>query len=178
MPDLERLTTEYIPLEDRIRLTGKISGERVVTLWMTKRMLSSLLPLLFKWLDKAAKKSPGASKVRDKPISNIVQTFAQEAAVSALLKQDQTPVKSQSKNADLLINSIVITSGDAGIRIGFKSESTHEDYRLLKLTLKHEPLRQWLHILYTQSRNGDWCLRCWPDWMTETEQPTPKGSAH
>lgn len=178
MPDLERLTTEYIPLEDRIRLTGQVSDERVVTLWVTQRMLSLLLPHLFDWLDTTAKKSAKATKARDKSINNIVQTFAQEAAVSALLKQDQTPVKSQNNQTELLINSIDITSGDIGIRIGFKSESAHEDYRLINLTMEHEPLRQWLHILYTQSRQGDWTLRCWPDWMTETEEQTSKVSAH
>ena len=178
MPDLERLTTEYIPLEDRIRLTGQISEERVVTLWVTQRMLSLLLPHLFEWLQKKTEKSAKAAKSRDKSISNIVQTFAQEAAIAALTNQDQTPVRPAGAHGELLIHSIDITSGDLGIRIGFKAESTHEDFRLINLTMEHEPLRQWLHILYTQSRQGDWTLRCWPDWMTETEEQTSKVSAH
>jgi len=66
MPDLERLTTEYIPLEDRIRLTGQISRERVVTLWLTHKMLSLLLPNLFNWLEKSAEKTTKVNKARDK----------------------------------------------------------------------------------------------------------------
>ena len=57
MTIMERLTTEYVPLEDRIKLTGQISSERIVVLWLTQRMLGMLLPHLFEWLQQKNSKS-------------------------------------------------------------------------------------------------------------------------
>ena len=107
-------------------------------------------------------------------MSDIVQSFAQEAAIANLTNQDQTPVSSGEAEGHLLVNSIDITAGDIGIKLGFKSDTPQNDLKHIELTMAHEPLRQWLHILYAQSREGGWDLRCWPDWMNETETGTQK----
>lgn len=174
MAELEKLTTQYIPLEDRIRLSGKISGDKIVTIWLTQRMLAQLLPHLFDWLNKKNSNDVKAEWSRDESISDIVQSFAQEAAVANLTQQDQTPVTPGETTDHLLVNSIDITSGDLAIKLGFKSDTPHDELKLIELSMAHEPLRQWLHILYAQSSEGGWDLRCWPEWMNESEIGTQK----
>lgn len=177
---LERLTTEYVPLEDRIRITGEISKNRTVFLWLTQRMLFLLLPNLFNWLEKQGV-TRRKSKNSDSPLlSYVEQTFAQEAAVAGLEVQDQTPVKGHNAEDNLLVHSIDITTGETAIQIGFKSNTIQEELRLINLTMECDPLRQWLHIVYTQSRDGGWPLHNWPEWMHENEdkQFRNKGAAH
>lgn len=169
MTELEKLTSEYIPLEDRIRLNGQISGDRIVTIWLTQRMLTLLIPHLIDWIDKKNKADGKIGRSRDETISDIVQSFAQETAIFNLTKQDQTPVRACGSNDHLLVNSIDITQGDQAIKVGFRSDAIHDELKLIDLTMAHEPLRQWLHILYAQSREGGWDLRCWPEWMNEAE---------
>ena len=180
MADLKRITTEYVPLEDRIRVSGQIPGERTVTMWITQRLLSLLLPHLFDWLNDRTKSLSKTNSQRDNSLNAIMQTFAQEAAITDLLGQNQAPVRSSNEDNNILIHTIDITAGDTAIRIGFKSESREEDFQLINLTLEQAPLRQWLHILYGQSQKGEWVLKLWPEWIREADEEklNPKILAH
>ena len=169
MTELKKLTAEYIPTEDRIRLSGQISGDRIVTIWLTQRMLALLLPHLFDWLNKNKNDDNKIERSRDDSIRDIAQSFAQEAAIINLAKQNQTPVRPGVANDHLLVNEIDITAGDVGIKIGFKSDTSHDELKLIELTMAHEPLRQWLHIMFAQVRVAGWDLRCWPEWMNNAE---------
>lgn len=174
MIHLERITTEYIPLEDRIRISGQIPKDRTVTIWLTQRMLSLLLPHLFGWLNKKFAKEQNSKSYNAGSISDIIQTFEQEAAIANLAQQDQTPVTTKNSNDHLLVHSIDITTGDLGIQIGFKSETMHQELQLINLTMEHEPLRQWLHILYALTLQAGWTVQGWPDWMNNAEHDAPK----
>ena len=50
--ELQRLTTEYVDAEDRMRLTGEIRPGETLVLWLSQRLLMRLLPHLFLWLEK------------------------------------------------------------------------------------------------------------------------------
>ena len=50
MNRLERITTEYIDKDDRIRLTGEPAQGDAVVLWFTQRLLNRLVPHLTAWL--------------------------------------------------------------------------------------------------------------------------------
>lgn len=173
MVHLERLTTEYIPFEDRLRISGQVSSTRTVKLWLTQRMLSLLLPHLFDWLQKKTNSFTNSSAYDTAGMRHIVQTFEQEVAIANLVQQDQTPVTSMNVNEDLLIHSIDITTGDLAIQIGFKSEAIDEELKLINITMEKEPLRQWLHIIYSQTRQGGWLAQKWPEWMNDISQDSP-----
>ena len=53
MTSLKRITTEFIPVEDRIRLSGERedNGSPLV-LWLTQRLIRRMLPVLLDWLQK------------------------------------------------------------------------------------------------------------------------------
>ena len=52
MATLQRITTEYIDQEDRIRLTGELAHGATVVLWITQRLLNRLIPHLTAWLSR------------------------------------------------------------------------------------------------------------------------------
>ena len=52
---LKRISTEYVDTEDRIRLTGEITGGEVLALWLTLHLLHRLIPICTAgWRDKPA----------------------------------------------------------------------------------------------------------------------------
>ena len=71
MPTFERITTQYIDFEDRIRLAGEVGNAAPVVIWLTRRLLQRLLPALLQWLERQ-----GADKQR----AEVLQSFAQQAA--------------------------------------------------------------------------------------------------
>ena len=42
MAELQRFTTEYVEIEDRIRLAGETAPGHTVVLWLTQRLLARL----------------------------------------------------------------------------------------------------------------------------------------
>lgn len=79
--NLQRVTTQYVDAEDRIRLSGEVLGGEVVVWWLTQRLLERLVPLLVQWLQG---RDGGA------PWAEVTQAFALQAAQAAL--EQQKPV--------------------------------------------------------------------------------------
>ncbi|MBC7859879.1 MAG: hypothetical protein H7Z39_14125, partial [Burkholderiaceae bacterium] len=80
MSALQRITTEYVGVEDRIRLSGRDDADdagdgRTVVIWITQRLLQRLLPVLVEWLER----QDGATLRAD-----IARSFAQQAARAEL----------------------------------------------------------------------------------------------
>ncbi len=46
MLTLQRITTEYVELEDRILLAGELGNREAVVVWLTQRLLQRLVPVL------------------------------------------------------------------------------------------------------------------------------------
>eukprot|EP01036_Dinobryon_divergens_P055429 gene55429-74016_t len=49
MTILQRITTEYIEAEDRVRLSGVSPSGEALSLWVTQRLLSRLLKVILNW---------------------------------------------------------------------------------------------------------------------------------
>ena len=79
-PTLKRLTTEYVDVEDRIRLTGELEDSETVVLWLTQRLLTKLLPHLLDLLQKQTAAAVGSTA--ESVQTEMVQTFSQQAARS------------------------------------------------------------------------------------------------
>lgn len=74
LDNLQRITTEFIASEDRIRLTGEVSEEKTrasVVLWLMQRLLNRLVPRLCAWL---------AGGDNDSLPAELEQEFAQQKA--------------------------------------------------------------------------------------------------
>lgn len=161
-PELQRVTTEYVVVEDRLRLSGATADDQTVVLWLTQRLVNLLAPQLTGWLERQ-----GAAEVMD---SELVQGFAQEAAEASLTAEPAVPAA--SPDGAWLVESVDIHIGTDGVILTFKSE----DGPVANLTLLTQALRQWLGILRGQYGVGGWPRDVWPNWMGETHALTSKPS--
>ena len=151
-PVLQKVTTEFVAAEDRIRIAGLTEEGREVVLWLTRRMLSMLLPVLLKQLDaQFALQSP---EHRD-----ALQEFAQQAARDALGKAE--PVAAGEQAHAMLVTSVDVAQMENGTLLTFRD--AEEAFRL---PLGGDALRQWMHILYQADRKGGWQLPHWPSWLS------------
>ncbi|HJV43436.1 hypothetical protein [Caulobacter sp.] len=153
-PELQRVTTQYVAAEDRMRLSGETADGATVVLWLTQRLLNLLAPQLTRWLERQ-----GVADVMD---SELAQGFAQEAAEASLTAEPA--VQAVSPAGAWLVESVDIHIGTDGVILTFKAE----DGAVANLTLMTQALRQWLGIVRGQYGVGGWPRDVWPTWMGET----------
>lgn len=154
---LQRITTEYIDLEDRIKLSGELDNAEPVVIWLTQRLLQRLLLPLLRWLGRQ-----GA----DTPSAEALQSFAQQAARAELATQ--VPVRAGEGSAIWLALSVDIAQSEQSVSLTFRGV----DGQGATLTLGSKPLRQWLSILHETCIKAEWELDVWPEWLRESVKET------
>lgn len=152
MPTFERITTEYIDLEDRIRLAGEVGSAAPVVIWLTQRLLQRLLPALLQWLERQGD---------DMPRAEVLHSFAQQAARAELTPQ--APVRAVAGCAAWLALAVDITRSEQVISLTFRGADGHD----ATLILAAKPLRQWLSIVHDAYLKAAWPLNVWPSWVAE-----------
>lgn len=162
-PDLQRVTTEYVMAEDRIRLSGETADGQVAVIWLTQRMLNRLVSHLIRWLE-----DNGFSEGAD---NDLLQNFAQQAAEAAL--EPQAAVPAEASEANWRVDEMDITTGSGGVSVIFKSGEADS----ARVTMTANALRQWLGILHGQYVKGEWPTTIWPGWMRDAHNPTAKPDA-
>lgn len=170
MGTLQRVTLEYVDLEDRIRLTGELASGDTVVLWLTQRLVNRLVPHLIAWLERQV--APASSRPSIQAAhQELVQGFAQQAARARL--GAEPPVRAADSDPGWRVDSIEITPREEGGVLTFKGAAEAR----VTLPLAAQPLRQWLGIVYEQCLRGEWPTSVWPAWMTPAEAaPEPHRS--
>lgn len=156
-PSLQRITTEYVDIEDRIRLSGETENATTVVLWLTQRMLQRLLPTLLQWLERQS---------TDTLRTEILQSFAQQAAEAGLTPQ--APVRAGADSTAWLVLSVDVTQSEEAVTLTFRGVEGQD----INLTLAANPLRQWLAIVHNAYLKAEWSLDVWPVWVRERSLPT------
>ena len=154
MTVLTRITAEFVAQEDRIRLSGERAGAAPLAIWVTRRLLNRLLPVLLQWLEQGA---------GGMPRTEVLQSFAQQAARAK--HTPQPPVRVAPEGESWLVNSVDISSTPQAMRLTFKSA----DGREATLVLAPQPLRQWLNILHDVWTKAEWSGQVWPEWVKEVK---------
>ena len=157
MPELHRLTTEYIKIEDRIRIAGETPSGEALVLWLTNRLLSRLLPHLLGWLER---------QTGNNSRSEILQSFAQQAAMAEF--KPQSAVQSQPQSQVCLVHAVDVTISEHNIKLTFKPAIAPTSSEPIILIFQALPLRQWLNILLEQWRKAEWPIAIWPEWLADT----------
>lgn len=160
---LEKITTEYSQVEDRLVIKGSITGGGFCAIFLTQRLMSQLMLHMTKWLESDSKLA-GSNPSKEKDIKNWLQGGAQEEAVSATPQQE--PVEVSKNSESWLAHEIDITQEPSGIRLAFKSPSGNR----VDLGLNKETARQWLNIIYKVWQLAEWTLAPWPQWITGSEK--------
>lgn len=174
MKSLHRITTEYDPAEDRIRLTGSTGQEEDSVLWLTQRLLNRLVPHLCQRLEKEAPQRPGGERSLR---AQLEQSFAQQRARAAL--SGQAPVQPPANASAWRVDAVDMKFEAGGVRLTFKGV-LEADRAVLQLPVFG--LRQWLDIMHRQYRRAGWPALVWPVWMEEAGatplQTAPAGALH
>jgi len=166
---LARLTTEYMPAEDRLRLAGETGPEQAVILWLTRRLLERLLPHLFRWLERQGGDAPLAV---DTGYGELMQGMAQQSARASL--PAQPPVDAARASRSWLVASVDVSVEPSVLRLVFAAPEGEEP---VSLDFEVKPLRQWLNIVHDRYRQAEWPMGVWPAWMTEAAHPVEAAGA-
>tara|TARA_R110001606_G_scaffold172041_3_gene318221 strand:+ start:383 stop:883 length:501 start_codon:yes stop_codon:yes gene_type:complete len=150
MKELQRLTTEYVEAEDRIRISGELTSSETVVMWLSQRLLLRLLPHLFLWLEKQS---------NDNIPMEIEQSFAQEAAKANLTPE--APVQRLTGSQEWLVGAVDLTPNSNTLAMSFRSQTGQRE----TLALQAVPLRQWLEIIHTLWAVAEWPSHVWPEWI-------------
>ena len=169
MTNLQRITTEYVPLEDRIRLTGESEDNAVIVLWLTQRLLSQVIGHLLKLIDK---QSPALAKSGESTAhsNSLLQGFAQQAAEAELAPE--APVSTDTSSESWLVQEVDIALSPEGTLVLVLKRDTgpvtdQNEAGVARLTVESTQQRQWLGIVHAQWQRAGWPLALWPTWMDE-----------
>ena len=169
MTNLERITSEYIESEDRIRLTAIGAAEETLILWITQRLLIRLITHFLGWLEKGAPEVALSSAI-DNEAKSALQGMAQQSATAKL--QEQSAVAATPDSVALLVKEIDIKMNEEVVLLVFKC---HDDQKP-ELTFTIQQLRQWLGMIHRLWRQADWPLSIWPEWMDDSQQANQASS--
>lgn len=160
MNELKTVTSQYIALEDRLRLLGETAAGQSYTLWLSGRLVRNLVPSLVSWLS-----SVGASPAD--------HSLLQEVAKA---KQPQrAPVVAQAAAQAWLVHEMTVKDLGDTMALVF---SCHEPRAQVCWLLNNTGLRQWLNIVHSQLQEAQWADIEWPDWLRPPAiTEAPKGVA-
>lgn len=170
MTDLHRFTTDYVDIEDRIRISGELqSGEKRV-FWLTRRLLDRLVPPLAAWVEKQAD-PPEARSSADPVKTAATRSFAQQAARAEVPRQ--RPVDPGTAPDSWLVRSVDLSQSTSLVRLTFKNHETAKgaeppaDAAEVRVPMTPTVLRQWLGIVHDKYRKAGWPTQAFPRWVTD-----------
>lgn len=152
---LERITTKYIDVEDRIQLSGQTGSSAPVVIWLTQRLLQRLIPVVLKDLERQ----------RQGLLAEVLQGFAQQAARAGTVPQ--APVQFNDRSPAWLAHEVDVTQSKTTLQLVFHGV----EGQTAVLALAVDPLRQWLNILYDACLKAEWPHDVWPAWIRESVLP-------
>jgi hypothetical protein len=173
IPEIHRLTSSYLEIEDRIQLIGETRDGKVIGLWLTQRVLIRALPYLFRWLEQQTPLVSTATPENSNQANTLVQSFAQQEARHRLKSRaPQPPVVLRDNTRFLLVRSLDLSSRQGKLTIIFKLT----DQSQTGLRFSSSQLRQWLTILHRGWKHAGWPNSSWPDWIKDVEPPPDPGT--
>ena len=163
---LKRITTEYIEVEDRVRLAGLTDNNQTVSIWLTMRLLRRLISPCLSLLKKNTSELKKVVTQNNLPAKGM-QNFVQQSTDQQLVQETAVKVTENSPNHHA--TEIDISNDHAGVMLSFKDEFG-SDYSIY---LNNGQLRQWLGTLQIIWQKAEWPTEIWPDWMVlDISQPT------
>ena len=157
---LRRITTDYVALEDRIRLTGQRQDGQIVVLWLPQRLLGKLLPRLLSLLTPSVRAGAKEHKLSPSACAQM-QALAQSAA---RLAQTSVPaVPPDQATLVWLVHEVGLQAEPQRVRLVWRGAHGEE----ATLEMNPQRLRQWLNMVFDCYRHAAWPMAIWPKWMHE-----------
>lgn len=164
MPELQRMTTQYVDIEDRFRIAGEISqasGDRQTSvMWLTQRLLLRILPHMLAWLENQTISSMGSSPLVTESLADAIQEFAMQSARAEMPHQE--PVAAVGRA--WLVHTITLDAAPAFVRLSFFPQGAGGSDGV-SVAFDLQLARQWLGILHDQWVGAQWPASVWPAWF-------------
>ena len=162
MHKLQRITSEFIEAEDRIKFIAQCEKEQTLVLWVTQRLISRLIAHCLNWLEKETSELDRAVALDQESRSDL-QGIVQESARQALNQQPAVVPGHDSQS--FLVQEIDINITNEGVVLLFKGSKNKQ----AELVFSVAQLRQWLAIMHSLWHKAAWPMSLWPDWMDENQ---------
>ena len=164
---LQRLTTEYDCIEDRVKISGETRGDGPIVLWLTNRLATRTVPQLLRWLENQAAPIAGSSSTlpASPAARRELQNFAQAAAVAELKQRE--PVVATAGASSWIVKAIDISATRSRIGMTFRGDRD----QAASVSFDATALRQWLSILHRAWSAAQWPPLVWPDWVERATAP-------
>lgn len=150
MNTLQRITTLFDPIEDRIQITGETDANAKIRLWLTHRLFTSLIPHLINWLQQQQASTPNL---------NAQMSFQQAKALQELNPSEPRVITSEDDKS-ILVDSIDLNINDKLMRLSFKANTD-----VYAINFSQMGLQQWLTIVFNTYQNANWHFDQWPVWL-------------
>ena len=170
MRTLQKITTEFVEIEDRLRVTAVTEDGETVVFWFTQRLLKRLIDHCTNWLIKVipdlAKSAAIANESREE-----FQTLAQQSAQQEII--EETAVVAQLGSESFLVLEVDLKFDKNSLMLIFKSDQKIHSC----LTFTSQNLRQWLSMVYKLWQKAEWPASIWPEWINTSQQKSVKSNA-
>lgn len=164
---LERITTDYVPQEDRLRLSASVANEGpCVVLWLTHRMLSQLLPHLWQWLQaQTPQPTQPLAPAQQAAVQHFTQQVAQQTAWAQHTQAPAVPAVAASQAThSVLVQAVQLHCTPDAVHLHW-ADAAQPPQQRYAMVLSAAQLRQWLVMLQRQFAQAQWPTAHWPQWL-------------
>ncbi len=162
---ISKVSLTYSPVEDRMRMTGRVSESEVMVFWLTLRLSQKLVRAVGDFIEKASTIPQGSDP-------ELVLSFQQSAAM--VRKEPADPVVAGGDAKMLLVERIDITQRKDVVLLDFFIP----DGGSAQLSLSVQNARQWLGVLRMQYQAAGWPMDLWPAWIAgAADKREPSGTS-
>lgn len=172
--NLKHIRCRYEPVQDRIRVTGELENDGKEAFWLTRRMLTQIVPHMAQYIEKQA------GDKMDKLLADVKAQLAKSQQAQSEIRWRESAESSEAGSADQpestaassrptatpvqwLVVKMNLASTDVGCHLMFHGEGGES----VSVTLRAQPLCRWLAVLHAQSQQAQWQSQTWPSWVSD-----------
>jgi hypothetical protein len=162
---LHKFTTQYIDIEDRIRVSGVTIEGDTLSLWLTHRLLTQLVPTLCHCIERHSSIGQLQPDSPTPPArlalqQQVIQEFEQQAASSNIKPANR--VQTSAESPMLLIDEATVELTPSGVNIQLGCSPKNQ---IVCIAFQPDTLRQWIGILFNAYSQSRWTKDIWPNWL-------------
>jgi len=147
-PQVKRVSTVYVPAQDRFRLAAEMEDGQVHAMWLTQRLLRLLIEPLSRHLQQTLPRTP-----REQVKRTYVELMEKVGRKSA------APIAAAAPSAEWLIDAVNVSFKEPAVHLLFKGEDGHEAV----MEIDAIKLRVWMGLLHRKSLKAGWPGQLWPE---------------
>ena len=157
MRTISRISTTYSKREDRLLLSALDMGGASVKLWLTRRLLTDLIPALIELIEETVpKEAPAAAR----PAMQ-----AMEQTKADLQRKRMKPVRAEPAGEEHLVINVRLRASKKSVAVIFMWGD--DEAEQVGLGIDRTRLRQWLRIFHEAYGRANWPMDIWPEWFDE-----------